>query len=89
MENSTLDLFPAETGRTHLFRGAPCVRSWSKYQETVQEWTLCGIRRKAVAGEKTGVGATEDPGKVLCPHCLELMKPTKRELARARKKAVA
>ena len=29
----------------HLLRGAPPVRPWSKYQRTVPEWTLCGIRR--------------------------------------------
>jgi hypothetical protein len=27
----------------HLYRGAAGVRTWSKYQETVKEWALCGI----------------------------------------------
>jgi hypothetical protein len=30
----------------HLFRGPPGVRSWSKYQATVEGWTLCGINRR-------------------------------------------
>jgi hypothetical protein len=29
----------------HLYRGAPPVRSWSKYQDAVHGWTLCGIER--------------------------------------------
>ena len=34
----------------HLYRGAPPVRSWSKYQTTVQGWTLCGINRRLASG---------------------------------------
>jgi hypothetical protein len=55
----------------HLYRGAPSVRDWSKYQETVHDWTLCGIDRSIPT---TNV-ATEVAGSVTCPHCLELMKP--------------
>jgi hypothetical protein len=73
--------------RMHLFRGAPSVRGWSKYQETVQEWTLCGIRRIARGDDKRRVATTEDPSVVSCPFCQDLMKPTKAELARAKTKA--
>ena len=41
--------------RVHLFRGAPSVRSWSKYQKTAEEWTLCGIRRVA-RGQRQNAG---------------------------------
>jgi len=27
----------------HLYRGAPAVRGWSRYQQTMRDWTLCGI----------------------------------------------
>ena len=37
---------PAVKSIVHLFRGAPCVRSWSKYQSTIENWTLCGIERR-------------------------------------------
>ena len=50
----------------HLFRGAPSVRSWSRYQETVQGWTLCGIQRK---GGERDASCTEDPEQVSCPYC--------------------
>lgn len=52
----------------HLYRGAPAVRSWSKYQTTVKGWTLCGIR------QGTGKApATEYSAQVNCPYCLKLM----------------
>lgn len=54
----------------HLFRGAPCVRSWSKHQATVEGWTLCGIPRKNPARP---VQATEEVSGVSCPYCLDLM----------------
>jgi hypothetical protein len=56
----------------HLFRGAPPVRSWSKYQATVKAWTLCGIARK---GGSKDTECTEEPALVSCPHCLTLMRP--------------
>lgn len=56
----------------HLYRGAPSARSWSKYQETVQRWTLCGIedpgKRHANATQ-----ATEDAPAVTCRYCRLLM----------------
>jgi hypothetical protein len=55
----------------HLFRGAPPVREWSKYQATVTGWTLCGIARKATSKLAE---ATEDPSLVSCTHCLDLMR---------------
>lgn len=54
-----------ENQTVHLYRGARCVRSWSKYKKTVKEWSLCG--------SKGPLHATEDPGQVDCPHCHELM----------------
>jgi len=63
----------------HLFRGAPNVRGWSKYQKTEEGWTLCGIRRN---NELRFVEATEQVELVTCPFCLDLMKPTKAEIAR-------
>lgn len=79
----------AKETQIHLFRGAPCVRGWSKYQETVQEWTLCGIPRMPNARVRKPAIASEDPQTVNCSSCLELMKPTKAELARGRKRFVA
>jgi hypothetical protein len=70
--------------RTHLLRGAPCVRSWSKYQKTVKEWTLCGIRRVARGSDKTRVASTEVPGAVSCPYCLDLMRPSARAAVKRR-----
>jgi len=57
----------------HLYRGSQSVRAWSKYQRTTEDWTLCGIRRKA--GREVA-HATEDPFQVSCAHCLDLMRPT-------------
>jgi hypothetical protein len=52
----------------HLFRGSPCVRSWSKYQEPDRRWTLCG-RRLADADCRAAVA----PGSITCRFCLDLM----------------
>ncbi len=55
----------------HLYRGAPAVRSWSKHQETVTDWTLCGIR-----GHKgSPLRATEAASAVTCRYCLCLLRP--------------
>lgn len=63
--------------RTHLFRGSPSVRNWSKYQETVTEWTLCGINRRIGEGaNRRRHPCTEDASLVSCPYCLELMRPS-------------
>jgi hypothetical protein len=51
----------------HLFRGSPCVRSWSKYQETDRRWTLCG--RLTDADSRAAVA----PGSITCRFCLDLM----------------
>lgn len=64
--------------RTHLFRGAEPVRSWSKYQETVKDWTLCGIRRK---GGSLDVESTEHASLVSCPYCRQLMGPSAKKQA--------
>ena len=63
---------------THLYRGSPAVRSWSKYQETVEGWTLCGINRRigsADAGDRAE--STEDASLVSCPYCHQLMQPSR------------
>jgi len=60
----------------HLFRGAPAVRYWSKHQETIEAWTLCGISR-AKGGLKVrrdAAQATEDASLVTCPYCHQLMR---------------
>jgi hypothetical protein len=68
----------------HLFRGAACVRSWSKYQETVERWALCGIDRGvAVGGRERFADCTEDPSRVSCSHCLDLMGATAQPRAKA------
>ena len=64
---------------THLYRGAPAVRSWSKYQATVKEWSLCGIHHK---GRKSDLRATEDPARVNCPYCRQLIEPGARSAAK-------
>lgn len=63
------------TGRPsylHLYRGAPAVRAWSKYQETVTAWTLCGVR-----GDRE-TSATEDAGAADCPFCKILLREGKK-----------
>lgn len=55
----------------HLYRGAPIVRSWSKYKETITEWTLCGI---SSSGHGELDNAVEDPEQVNCPFCKDLMR---------------
>lgn len=67
---------------THLFRGAPPVRSWSKHQETVKEWTLCGIQRKTPGkGHGKAPESTELASLASCPYCLELMRPSTKKQA--------
>ena len=62
----------------HLYRGAPSVRSWSKYQETVEDWTLCGINRRLAEGpNRHRAGCTDDASLVSCHYCLVLMKPAR------------
>ena len=54
----------------HLLRGAPAVRMWSRHQQTVPNWTLCGIQR----GQKAKAWNTvEDAAAVTCKYCLQLM----------------
>lgn len=60
--------------RTHLYRGAPFVRNWSRYQHTVTRWTLCGIDRER--GKNVDPPpATEDESLVDCLACRVLMPP--------------
>ena len=67
--------------KVHLFRGAPCVRNWSKYQKTVTGWTLCGRRRYRSREDGNIVlpPTTEDPARVTCDYCQCLM-PAGREI---------
>jgi len=68
----------------HLFRGAVCVRSWSKYQKTVKDWTLCGIDRQLACGPtRERAQCTEDPSRVSCRHCADLMSATAQPRAQA------
>ena len=56
----------------HLVRGAPAVRSWSKYQKPDYDWTLCGILR-VFHGRPTKALITENPKDVNCEFCHQLM----------------
>jgi hypothetical protein len=77
------------TKTMHLYRGAPAVRSWSKYQETVEDWTLCGIRRqKRRDGLLHPRQCTENAFQVSCPYCLDLMRPSAKN-QRVRKSAAS
>jgi hypothetical protein len=68
---------PEKPERIHLFRSAPSVRSWSKYQEIAKRWTLCGVDRGvAPAAWKTTARCTEEASLVTCPYCRELMRPS-------------
>lgn len=68
----------------HLYRGAPAVRSWSKYQTTIEGWTLCGIKRKSRGkGSTTGRHCVEDASLVSCPYCLILMRPSAKSTTKA------
>lgn len=49
----------------HLWRGAPATRTWSKYQDTVQAWSVCGVSLPE--------NATEDADETTCPYCLQLL----------------
>lgn len=53
----------------HLFRGSPPVRSWSKHQETIRGWSLCGIHWDPKAER----AATEEREAVTCEFCLQLL----------------
>ncbi len=67
---------PARIPPVHLARGAPCVRSWSRYQETDPQWSLCGVYRSIrIAGVRTVTDFVAEPSQVLCPFCLDLMQP--------------
>lgn len=68
---------PCRKPLTHLFRGAPAVRTWSKYQETIPGWTLCGINRQLGSGpSRQRAECTEHASLVTCPYCLDLMRPS-------------
>jgi hypothetical protein len=58
-------------GEMHLYRGAPATRSWSRYQETDKGISLCAAPLRK--DSKSRSNATEDPTKVSCPYCVELM----------------
>jgi hypothetical protein len=79
---------PSQNRLTHLYRGAPLVRSWSKYQTTDQRWTLCGVDRRISSRRgEDATRSTETPDLVSCIHCLQLMRPT--TTARTRKASAA
>jgi hypothetical protein len=49
----------------HLWRGAPATRTWSKYQQTVQAWSVCGTSLPE--------RATENADECTCKDCLQLL----------------
>lgn len=55
----------------HLYRGSPCVRSWSRYQTTAQAWTLCGMHLNS-GDKRERTECTGDPALVTCPYCRRL-----------------
>ena len=64
----------ARTRVVHLYRGAPVVRSWSKYQTTVRNRTLCGIPIKTRRNQaETDTSASDDVTGVNCPYCHQLL----------------
>lgn len=72
-------VIPPRIPPVHLARGAPSVRSWSRYQETDPRWSLCGVYRQIrIPGERIVIDFVEDPLRVLCPFCLDLMQPRRR-----------
>jgi hypothetical protein len=62
---------PNQTGLevTHLYRGAPAVRYWSKYQKTDRDWSLCGLRSPAGT-------CVEEIAAVTYRYCRELLRHT-------------
>lgn len=58
---------------THLLRGSPAVRPWSKYQSTVPAWTLCGVNRRLTEKNRKRDPATEVAAEVTCRYCKMLM----------------
>lgn len=69
----------AKAPDVHLYRGAPAVRSWSRHQETVTDWTLCGIKRgSAKSSRGAGPNCTEVASEVSCTFCLSLMRPSQK-----------
>jgi hypothetical protein len=66
----------------HLFRGAPGVRGWSKYRQTIERWTLCGRDRGTSPKKRERAAqATEDVSLVTCRFCHLLIKSGERSLA--------
>lgn len=61
---------PPRAPQVHLARGAPPVRGWSRYQATDAGWSLCGCNRKHA---ENADGCAEEPAKVTCAACLDLM----------------
>lgn len=58
----------------HLYRGAPAVRAWSKYQTTDTRHTLCGIPIKARRSEaETDTRAIDRTDLVNCTFCKQLL----------------
>ena len=49
----------------HLWRGAPATRTWSRYQDTVQAWSVCGV----ALPENAPANADE----CNCPYYLQLL----------------
>ena len=55
----------------HLYRGSPCVRSWSRYQTTVETWTVCGMHLNC-GDKRERTECTDDPALATCPYCRQL-----------------
>jgi hypothetical protein len=61
---------PHTEAAVHLYRGAPPARSWSRYQKTIREWSLCGIQSPASP-------CVEDAAKLTCRYCRQLLAPAR------------
>jgi hypothetical protein len=63
----------------HLYRGAPPVRCWSRFQQTDKGISLCAAPLRK--NSRSRASATENPAAVSCPYCVELMHPQACSLA--------
>jgi hypothetical protein len=73
---------PERVPWVHLYRGAPAVRHWSTHQATIEDWTLCGIRRELRRLDRVPTIATGEASQVTCEYCLDLMGPKSWERAK-------
>ncbi len=68
-------MIPPRIPPVHLVRGAPSVRSWSRYQAIDPRFSVCGCAlRDPVLGVQESRHCIAE-AEVTCPYCQDLMKP--------------